>query len=180
MATQHIKSLNLQELRLDETTKNRLGGFYCGNETIDRYLREDARGDCYTGKGVTYLFVDMDFGTLVAYYTLATKTLRTADDKREYASVELKMFAVNKEYQDTKCASFKDLPVSAYILDSIVVKMYDLSQEVIGFEYIVLFSTEEAVDFYEKSGFRRITDYLVYQEDFAKGCVPMYLSLYGA
>lgn len=55
-----------------------LSGFTCGNETLDRWLRQSALGADRSGTGRTYLWV-AEAGAVVAYFTLAPHLVRRSE-----------------------------------------------------------------------------------------------------
>lgn len=132
------------------------------------------------GNGVTYLvwnIFENEFGQevkreLAAYYTLATTSIPYEDrirlDEEEakemgkefdiqicgISAIEIKMFAVDVKYQDVfyeyegEC-----LPISAWIMRSIIDYANKLIDEVVGFKALFLHSVPEAEKFYEMNGF---------------------------
>jgi GNAT superfamily N-acetyltransferase len=55
-----------------------VSGFTCGNEMLDRWLRQSALGADRSGTGRTYLWVD-ETGAVAAYFTLAPHLVRRSD-----------------------------------------------------------------------------------------------------
>ena len=171
---------NFERYRLNDETMHYLNGFYCGNRNIDQYVKDQALNDACIGNGVTYLIIDKDQNQLVAYYTLSTTAIRKdIDNSIGYPSVEIKMFAVRNEYQDTiYIGDGNDVLVAELILGNIIADLYHLSQNVLGFKFIVLHSVKEAVNFYKRTWFYEMDEYLMFEDFFTEGCVPMYIRLY--
>lgn len=171
-----IDQPNFKFSRLSRDNQDYLNGFCCGSGEIDRYVQEDALSDCCNGNGVTYLVIDSNRKQLIAYYTLATTALRSTG----YSSAEIKMFAVGREYQDTyfEIDETKRL-VSDTVLRIVINDLIELSQNVIGFKYIVLHSVPNAVKFYKRNEFHEMKKkYMMFDTDYTEGCIPMYMKLY--
>jgi len=146
-----------------------LNDFHCGDDEIDRYVKEDALEDSECGNGVTYLVVNKRNNCLIAYYTLASTSLLYFEEKqtsqtdtddnvtvRGMSSVEIKMFAVNTTYQDLLYyddVSEDNFLISCIILGSIIAGIYTISMETLGVKMIVLHSVPDAYNFYLRNGF---------------------------
>lgn len=167
--------------------------FKCGHEEIERYIKEDALNDNSAGKGVTFLIVNKKSRRLVAYYTLASSALlyfkdedilnKTGIDNVKISgisSIEIKMFAVSTSYQDVKCddGNGHEIPVSAFILGSLIGEIYNISLYTTGIETIILNATPDAVDFYIKNSFVPLDKYYSLHDSYTEGCTPMYLELF--
>lgn len=147
---------------------------------FDDFVSGEAEEYAHNGEGTTHLvwnvFCDEKGQEtrreLVAYYTLAATAIpyidriRLDEDEaketgREYdiqtcgiSALEIKMFAVNKDYQD-KFYLFEetDLPISAWIIRNIVDHAESLIHTVLGFKALFLHALPNAEKFYENNGF---------------------------
>jgi hypothetical protein len=176
---------------LSEQYLNLIEKFSSGHNEIDRYVKEDALTDQFSGKGVTYLVLTEVEDRLVAYYTLAATTLIYSIN-REYnneskqikiggfPAIEIKMFAVCKAYQDYVYYSedFKGEIFSDIILGGVIGDIYRYSCEILGIQMIVLHSTDNAVKFYQRNNFKDLGEYMSLYSDYTKDCTPMYLRLF--
>ena len=135
------------------------------------------------GDGVTYVVWNVLYDNnnielereIVAYYTLAATAIPYEDrirlDEEEakntgekfnieicgISSLEIKMFAVNEKYQDVFYEyDGETLPISAWIMRSIVDYACSLSDDVIGFKALFLHSLPEAESFYKANGFNSV------------------------
>lgn len=112
---------------------------------------------------------------VVSFYTLAATSIPYEDrircdeeDARRtgqefdieicgISAIEIKMFAVDKKYQDVFFEyEDEDLPISAWIMRSIIDASYCLMNEVLGFKALFLHSLPEAEDFYKVNGFNPV------------------------
>lgn len=164
--------------------------FSCGHCEIDRYIKEDAFKDQFSGKGVTYLALTEAEDELIAYYTLAATTLIYAVSEDEgklkkpkisgFPAIEIKMFAVSKSYQDYPYYSeeFKGTYYSDIILGGVIGDIYKYSLTVLGIQMIVLNSTVDAVKFYRRNSFQDLGEYITLYSDYTRDCTPMYLRLF--
>lgn len=70
------------------------------------------------------------------------------------SAIEIKMFAVNEKYQDLFFEyDGESLPVSAWVMQSIIDYAQTLMDEVVGFKALFLHSVPEAEKFYKINGF---------------------------
>lgn len=154
-----------------------------GYESFNDFIKEDALEYEENGDGVSYVVWNVFYNScgeetgreIVSYYTLATTSIPYEDrirlDKEEaeekgkifdiqicgIPSVEIKMFAVDKKYQDLFYAyDGEDLPVSAWIIKNIINYAENLIVNVAGFKALFLHAVPNAETFYEKNGFNRM------------------------
>lgn len=184
-----IYNFNYYTVLLDATTEHFLDSFCCGDNLFDRYVKESALKESEEGKGVTYLVIDSTREVIVAYYTLSATSLlyvldNGSDDENNniqgIPSIEIKMFAVNINYQDTLCSSGKlgDQLISDIILGSIIGDIYNITRNIVGAQMIMLYSIPKAINFYKRNNFLPLDEYKAFYSNFTEGCVPMYLKLF--
>jgi len=188
-----ILDLQLETILLSENSSHWLSNFRCGHPEMERYIMESALEDNNTGKGVTYLVIDLKENKLVAYYTLATTVLLYFEEQnilnkdnldeirvRGIPSIEIKMFAVSTTYQNYICndSEGKSIVLSDFILGSLIGDLYNVALRTVGFEAILLHSTPEAVPFYERNSFIHLDKYHSLYDEYVEGCKPMYLELF--
>ena len=160
--------------------------FTAGEEYLNfnEFISEDAIEYQETGDGVSYIvwnvFYDEQdrelFREIVAYYTLAATSIPYEDRIRlddleaeelgkEFdieicgiSALEIKMFAVDEKYQNIFYEyAEEDLPISAWVMKSIIQHANEMSGAILGFKAILLHSVPEARSFYEKNGFNLVT-----------------------
>jgi hypothetical protein len=64
------------------------------------------------------------------------------------------------------------------MLCEIMKKLLEISENVISFDYILLYSVPDAVSFYERNGFSKFDEFM--EKDsyiYIDGCVPMFFVL---
>nr|DAH43949.1 MAG TPA: hypothetical protein [Caudoviricetes sp.] len=156
--------------------KDFLSKFDCGKYNFNIYISSnEVVEDMRSGDGVTHLVFDKPtFGRkkLVAYYTLIatsipynSKLLLEPEDVVDPANpyieltygvnaIQIKMFAVDKNYQDLffKHGGF-DMPISAWVFQSIIDSIDDISEQVCGVKAIILHAVADAEKFYLKNEF---------------------------
>ncbi len=134
---------------------------------FDDYINTSAIYDKENGNGVTYAILDHE-EVVVAYYTLAVTTILCTDRYKEedgtydeaicgIPSVEIKMFAVNDNYQD---CLYKGELISAMILKYIINYIDELSTTTVGIKAVFLHSVADAKEFYIKNGFKEMEFYM--------------------
>lgn len=173
----HIKKFNPCVEPFDERRhKDFLLQFDCGSKVFNEYLSgNEITDDRNNGDGVTFLVfnkVGLWKKELAAYYTIFATSIPfvsriklypedIGEDGKEYDeklfgvnAVQIKLFAVDKKYQDTFYKQGKfDLPISAWILRFVIGNIDFISNNVCGVKAIFLHSVEEAEKFYLKNGF---------------------------
>lgn len=174
---------------LNENYLYLLDNFKCGNDEIDRYIKEDAYNNQFIGEGVTFLVLNENEDKLIAYYTLTSTSLiySTITDNKDYEprisgipAIEIKIFAVNKAYQNIIHHSdkFGDKVLSDIILGSLIADVYKYSCEILGIQIIMLYSTDEGINFYTRNSFEKLDDYIPLYDKYTEDCTPMYLRLF--
>lgn len=153
--------------------------FDCGNDTINNYLKK-AEAICNEGQGVTRVVIDAGQNKIIGFYTLACSSLLYGfnDEIRGLPAVEIRMFAVDRNYQDLPYTEDDNIVVSDFILDNVIKDINDMSTETIGAAFIVLYAVPSSVEFYKRSGFKELKDFMKPMRDsFTEGCIPMYFKL---
>ncbi len=172
--------LSLEQSHQDFSYEMRLFDAGKGYENFNDFLNEEAFGYKDFGEGVTYVVWNVVYDRnhneigrdVVSYYTLATTAIPYEDrirlDEDEankvgeaydtkicgISALEIKMFAVNSKYQDVFFEyEGENLPLSAWIMRSIIDYAHTLQNQVIGFKALFLHSLPEAENFYRENGF---------------------------
>lgn len=152
-------------------------------ENFNDFVTQEAVDYADNGDGVTYLVWNVFYSEdgrevnrdLVAYYTLAATSIpyidriRLDDEEvkltgKEFdiqicgiSALEIKLFAVNEQYQDVFYEfNGTELPVSAWIIRSIIDYADSLIHTVLGFKAIFLHALPNAERFYENNGFHPV------------------------
>lgn len=172
--------MSLEQSHQDFSSEMKLFNAGNGYENFNDFMSEEAVEYKNSGDGVTYVVWNVMYDKnnneverdIVAYYTLAATAIPYEDrirlDEEEakvkgeefdteicgISAIEIKMFAVNEKYQDVFFEyDGEDLPISAWIMRSIIDFAYSLLNEVIGFKALFLHSLPEAEKFYKANGF---------------------------
>lgn len=151
--------------------------FHAGNgyENFNDFVLKEAKEYRDAGEGATYIVWNVIYdedGTekereIVSFYTLATTAIpyedriRLEEDEavelgKEFDSqicgipaLEIKMFAVDEKYQDLFYEyDGEDLPISAWIMRSIIDYANNLIDNVVGFKAVFLHALPDAEKFY--------------------------------
>lgn len=173
-------------------------------KNFNDFISDDADGYRNDGDGVTYLVWNVFYGQddieisreLVAYYTLAATAIPYEDrirlDEDEAAelgaefdiqicgisALEIKMFAVDNQYQDIFfCYEGEELPISAWIMRSIIDKANSLIDNVLGFKAVFLHAVPAAENFYLHNGFNYVEKNMHPLHTLDSNYKAMYLSL---
>ena len=142
--------------------------FESGYNVFDRYLNEHHDVD------VIHYVLDAETDQLVAYFSLVASALPYAVGERTEGipAVELKMFAVDKNYQG------RGLALSMF--DGVLEAIEFFTSEYIGAKIILLYSVpvDHVIKLYNNKGFVVVDDsYLAFTSEFTHGCIPMFKAL---
>lgn len=80
------------------------------------------------------------------------------NDSITYPAAEIKYFAIDKTYQHKSYDD--DFKFSDLMLCEVLKKLIEISEEAISFDYILLYSVPEAVNFYKRNGFCEFTEFM--------------------
>lgn len=175
-----------------------------GYDNFNDFVSEEAIEYANNGDGVTYLVWNIFCGEdgsevkreLVAYYTLAATSIPYVDrirlDEEEakisgkefdiqtcgISALEIKMFAVNEKYQDTFYEyGGTELPVSAWVMRSIIDDANSMINTVLGFKALFLHALPNAEKFYENNGFHPVEENMQPLHSVDSDYKAMYLAL---
>ena len=163
---------------VSEDSASIFSDFSCGNDEIDRYFREQAKGDrqkvCYAyrcrhDKNVVGLATLCCSGINIDSYNLV----------QLMPAMKIDYFAVSEKYQDMP---FPDSNpddhffVSDAFLSELINEAHNISTNCIGASCIILYSVPDAVHFYERNEFEQFRNYMKPENSrYLEGCEPMYL-----
>ena len=175
-----------------------------GYDNFNDFVNEEAIEYRDSGDGATYVVWNVFTGEngveqrreVVAFYTLSATAIPYEDrirlDKEEaeligrefdsqicgISALEIKMFAVDEKYQDVFFEfDGEDLPISAWIIKSIIDDANDLINNVLGFKAIFWHSLPNAEDFYASNGFNQVEKNMQPLHCVDSEYIAMYLSL---
>ena len=177
------------ELKEEIVSQEVLQRFDCGHPDFNTFLREDAIKCKNNGEGVTYILVleeeyeKRNITSIFAFATLQTTALlyHDLDDSESIlrmSGVEIKYFAITKGFQ--KQYAYMLNPNKYYstcFLEMLLIKLYSMSIEVIGFQAIFLRANENGEKLYRRKQFVDASKYIrTLEEDDPMGkCIPMVL-----
>ena len=148
--------------------------FSCGSYELDKKLAEMKVND----EGTTVIFFDETNNQIIGYCTYSTSGLKKSyqNDSITYHAAEIKYFAIDENYQHKSYD--EDFNFSDLMLCEIMKRLLEISENVISFDYILLYSVPDAVSFYERNGFSKFDEFM--EKDsyiYIDGCVPMFFVL---
>ena len=181
MTDNHFQNIDYELVRLTADEKKLIGGFCCGNETIDTYLKDKAIDD---DAGRTYLFVREN--VIVGFFTLSCSglTYKNYNSLQTFPAIEIRYFAVHKKYQKYSISELSEDESDPYYLsDQMLCDTISyckiISEELIAAQFILLYSVEYAVKFYKRNLFEPFReDFQSDQIRFLEKCTPMFMPLY--
>ena len=145
----HFEPLGEQHLGLR-------AGFSCGEDDLDRYLRERARREMERWIAAVLVLYDSEEDRLAGYYTLSAVAVERSDlpstfthrlaRYRVYPAILIGRLAVDREYQGQRLGG-------RLLLDALA-RALDASRQVASLAVIANAKNEEAQSFYEHYGFQ--------------------------
>lgn len=151
-----------------DTTCNDVSGFDSNRRVFNEYLWFQS------DTAVMHYIMESATDRLVAYFSLTASSVLFGDPNNlnTIPAIELKMFALDKNYQGAGMASV--------LLDAVIKTIIYYSKEYIGADVIILYSVpvDHVIQLYESKGFIRIGGVLTaFRSNFTEGCVPMFLEI---
>ena len=179
MGSKHsfIDDFNPYIVLCSEEYKSAIDIFDAGldNFSFNEFIKKEADEYKNIGDGVTYLVFNKqnnESDEIVAYFTLCSGAIpyverwKVPKEEQEelgleyeeihcgIPAIELKMFAVSQKYQDVFYQhEDEQMPVSAWILMSIIDMVYEMKSSIVGIKALYLRSVPNAEIFYKKNGF---------------------------
>lgn len=129
--------------------------FACGNNELDRYLRQQAGQDVRRGLAVVYTLVDTTTGTVAGYYTLSATSIELAEltppvAKRlpRYPTLPATLFG--RLARDIR---FRGRGAGEALMLDALRRSLDASRQVASFAVVVDAIDDDARAFYERFDF---------------------------
>lgn len=160
-------------VRLDESTLRYCYGFDCGNEYINHYIKRVAVNDV---DSTSFAYIDNEKNRAVCVYSLCCSGIVANQYNKLYIypAVEIKIFALDKEYQHKKANNTEDTYGDiflAYVINSIG----EFTDNYCGAGRIVLYAVPEYENFYKRNFFKNFQDFMSPDESMVnEDCVPMF------
>ncbi len=148
--------------------------FSCCSIELDKKLLQMKKHN----EGITIVLIDNINNCIIGYCTYTTSGLKIGDQNYNitYPASEIKFFAIDEKYQHKEYDEY--FKISDLMLCEIIKRLFEISEDIIYFEYVLLYSVPNAVSFYERNGFRKFSEYMVSDSYmYIDGCIPMFLTL---
>lgn len=173
------QNIKLDWVILDKDNVDLLDSFSCGNDGIDEYITEKSYSDLMA---VTKMILNSENNDVICVYSLCCSSFImgcTNGKYHPYPAVEIKIFAVNKKYQDMRYSEDPDEGcLSNFILNRIIGEIFDFTDNVCGANIVLLYSTDEGYSFYKGNGFKDFVELAVTSSDrFVDDCHPMFMAI---
>lgn len=157
---------------------SKLQNVQCGNEALDEYIAEHCGFDFGM---VATLILNSDNNDVIGVYSLSASSMIYESHKKHYEipAIEIEIFAINKKYQDIPYSKNKeDGCLSNNILSDLCCSILEFTDNVCGANFIKLYSTPDALDFYKRNGFVEFPEEMWRNDKrFLDGCTPLYMKI---
>mgnify|MGYP004545229193 CR=1 FL=1 len=165
---------------LDENNSYLINNFNCGNEEISDFLNKKALSSEYLK---TYIFISEN--EVIAFVTLACSGIRHSyqGTKAMLSAIEIKYFAMSEKYHSVLYDEIsydenKNYTLSDQILSDVLRFCHKIKEEILGAQYIVLYSVPKALHFYKANFFQEFDEFMEEENlRYLDGCIPMYMEL---
>ena len=151
------------------------GSFNCGNLNIDMFIKSPEALDPLFGK--TYILYSGK--ELIGYYNISTGHIEHNTDtssERQGGSLYLNYFAVNDKFQKIKYN--ENWYISDWLLMDCISRAIYIQENVVGFSFITLSSTEEGLYLYKRNGFEELEDDMRFVKNRGEEpCTAMFLAM---
>lgn len=171
----------LDVMKLTPYERGSMTNFCSGSDPIDNFFKFEAADSI---REVTYLFLDTKRNKPAACVSVSCSSVPiiSADIYTETVpAVEITHLALDEDYQRLHMSEI-DLSLGYFsdsILNYMISVINNFSADYCGATHIILYSTPQAVHFYERNGFTKITDshFMIRHNYYLDGCTPMILEL---
>ncbi len=170
--------IQFEFFKLSSSNGSLLEDFDCGNSAINEYFHKECRED---SGSVTYLAVDRSSGKIVGVACLACSGILhvIGQYRNTIPAISIKYFAIKSDFHKMKHYPEEDhFYFSDQVLCDLIRICYNISENTIGAEYIILYAVPDAVKFYTRNGFKEFSEFMVPDNTrFLNECIPMYMRL---
>lgn len=132
--------------------------FDCGEESLNRYLKQQASQDAKRQLGITHIAVSThDSSRIVGYYTLAMTSVApgTMPEKRLPEQMPLPAVLLGRLAVDV---SFKGHQIGEYLLMDALARSERVALSDVGAVAVAVDALPSAVKFYSRYGFQQLSD----------------------
>lgn len=132
--------------------------FDCGEESLNKYLKQQASQDMKRQLGITHIAVSSDdVARIVGYYTLAMTSVApgTMPEKRLPEQMPLPAVLLGRLAID---ASFKGHGLGEYLLMDALARCERVALSEVGAVAVVVDALPSALSFYSNYGFQQLSD----------------------
>lgn len=177
----YFSEINLDEIHIEALNYDNhylIKGFSCGNINFDEFLHEDA---IYEHRVVTYLIVYQN--NLLGFFAISASGINKIEEGINYnlSAIEINYFALENKYHHISFNEEEEKKKTKfYLSDVIFSKILNFISNniinIVGAEFIVLYSVPEAVDLYTRNEFKNFEEYMnCSNKPYLRECIPMYI-----
>lgn len=154
--------------------------FSCGNEEIDKYLRQDAIDD---DKSVIYLYIEEDSSSILGFASISCSGIPCKFEKSfiVHPSILINYFAVSTQIQHLP---FDDKPsrdrycMSDHLFCDLLKLCRSISEDHAGAINVFLYSVPTARGFYARNLMQEYEKFMTRENHTQiEGCIPMFMPI---
>jgi GNAT superfamily N-acetyltransferase len=147
-----MSAIDLTKIKVDVLTDNEdCSNFYCGNESIDEFIHDEARDYQNKWLGVSYIFHYDD--VIVGFVTLSMADLKAeklnATERLLFPTENIPALQIS---QLAVCEESAGKGIGTFLCEWCLAKALKLSKTV-GCRFLILNAKQKAIGFYQKNGF---------------------------
>ena len=177
---QYYNEININNIKIEPLTEQNdylVEGFSCGEIDFDKFIYYDALGNECKIYLILYKNIMLGFFGITATGIITNK-MENDNIKEIYnePAIEINYFAIDVNYQHKIISTENKLYYSNLIFYNILYFINNI--DILGFEFIVLYSVPSAINFYKKHGFKEFESYMsANDKQYLQGCTPLFIKI---
>lgn len=173
------KEVKYSIIDLSSVDEKLIGGFSCGNDEIDKVIKNKNSSEC-----TIRLVVDDEKECVIGFIAYQASGIRLCyeDTTITKSALQINYFAMDSNYQhlpyDNNNSQDDKYNLSDEIFCEFLKLFREISEKFLYFEYIILYSVKNAKTFYIRNYFEEFNMYMNPDKyRYLDGCLPMYIPI---
>ena len=141
-------------------------------------MKEQSFNDVFSN---TFVYINASSGEIIAFVTLSCSSIEICDEntfavKEKIPTVDIKYFAISKDYQHMPYGQNSSQKLSDLLFDDIIETIQGLSDKYFKAGKITLTSYKKAADFFKSHGFKEFDNTVFF--NLTEDGIPLFYDLY--